>query len=85
MAGIGKTALADEFQRQQYGRTLFNSGNFMRKEPGVNDLCERGPEPGPLDPDEWKIMQGHAQIGAELQPAVEEARVAAARLGRTTD
>jgi putative two-component system response regulator len=23
-------------------------------------------KPGPLDPDEWKIMQGHAQIGAEI-------------------
>jgi putative two-component system response regulator len=23
-------------------------------------------KPGPLDPDEWKIMQGHAHIGAEI-------------------
>ena len=23
-------------------------------------------KPGPLDPDEWKIMQGHAQIGADI-------------------
>jgi putative two-component system response regulator len=23
-------------------------------------------KPGPLDPDEWKIMQGHASIGAEI-------------------
>jgi putative two-component system response regulator len=23
-------------------------------------------KPGPLDPDEWKIMQSHAQIGAEI-------------------
>jgi putative two-component system response regulator len=23
-------------------------------------------KPGPLDPDEWKIMQGHATIGAEI-------------------
>jgi putative two-component system response regulator len=23
-------------------------------------------KPGPLDPDEWRIMQGHAQIGADI-------------------
>jgi len=44
--------LVNRLSYEAYRRHLtFNSGNFMRKEPGVERLCEQGPEPGPLDPE----------------------------------
>jgi putative two-component system response regulator len=36
-------------------------------------------KPGPLDPDEWKIMQGHAQIGADIIGQHEHGVLALAR------
>jgi putative two-component system response regulator len=36
-------------------------------------------KPGPLDPDEWKIMQAHAQIGAEIIGGHEHGVLALAR------
>jgi putative two-component system response regulator len=67
---VQRLGLAAEYKDNETGLHVIRMSHFARilgHDVGKIGIPDRVLlKPGPLDPDEWKIMQSHAHIGAEI-------------------